>query len=88
MASLAGSKRPAEAALAADGAEPGALNLPTLYMLVILNTSMLANAALKLTKMQRRRERRQTPAEKLEYQYRIQVQQCAQEDDATRALEI
>ncbi|KAF4136595.1 Protein-only RNase P domain-containing protein [Phytophthora infestans] len=42
----------------------------------------------KLTKTQRRRERKQTPAEKLEYQYRIQVQKCAQENDATRALEV
>ncbi|POM65966.1 Hypothetical protein PHPALM_18243 [Phytophthora palmivora] len=42
----------------------------------------------KLTKTQRRRERRQTPAEKLEYQFRIQVQNCAQQNDATRALEL
>ncbi|ETP37112.1 hypothetical protein F442_15053 [Phytophthora nicotianae P10297] len=66
MATVTGSKRPAEVALVADGAEP----------------------ARKLTKTQRRRERRQTPAEKLEYQYRIQVQKCAQENNATRALEV
>ncbi|ETN03723.1 hypothetical protein, variant 4 [Phytophthora nicotianae INRA-310] len=58
------------------------------FMLAIPNTSMLAIPARKLTKTQRRRERRQTPAEKLEYQYRIQVQNCAQENDATRALEV
>ncbi|KUF94093.1 hypothetical protein AM588_10004746 [Phytophthora nicotianae] len=77
MATVTGSKRPAEVALVADGAEPA-----------IPNTSMLAIPARKLTKTQRRRERRQTPAEKLEYQYRIQVQKCAQENNATRALEV
>ncbi|KAH7488826.1 hypothetical protein KRP22_008536 [Phytophthora ramorum] len=67
MATLAGTKRPAEAAPATEGAEP---------------------AARKLTKAQRRRERKQTPAEKTENQFRIQVQICAQQDDAARALEV
>ncbi|KAG6591020.1 putative membrane protein, predicted efflux pump [Phytophthora cinnamomi] len=66
MASLAGSKRPAEAASAAEGAEP----------------------VRKLTKTERRRERKQSPAEKIEYQYRIQVQNCAQQNDAARALQV
>eukprot|EP00644_Phytophthora_capsici_P013367 jgi/Phyca11/548492/estExt2_Genewise1Plus.C_PHYCAscaffold_290083 len=44
--------------------------------------------ARKLTKTERRRERKQTPAQKIEYQYRIQVQNCAQQNDATRALEV
>ncbi|KAI9912044.1 hypothetical protein PsorP6_009519 [Peronosclerospora sorghi] len=55
---------------------------------------------LKLTKKERRRERRlvkssvmfhaipQTPAQKLEYQYRVKVETCAQENDAARALEV
>ncbi|KAE8900140.1 hypothetical protein PF005_g24307 [Phytophthora fragariae] len=65
MASLAGSKRPADAAPAVEGAQP----------------------ARKLTKTERRL-RRQSPAEKLEYQFRAQVENCAQENDAARALQV
>ncbi|CEG43021.1 Uncharacterized membrane protein, predicted efflux pump [Plasmopara halstedii] len=47
-----------------------------------------ADQVCKLTRKQRRRERNQTPAEKLEYQYRTKVQRCAQQNDAFRALEV
>ncbi|TDH68893.1 hypothetical protein CCR75_003739 [Bremia lactucae] len=48
----------------------------------------MAHPACKLTKKQRRRERKQTPADKIEFQYRTQVQECARRNDAKQALEV
>ncbi|CAH0519946.1 unnamed protein product [Peronospora belbahrii] len=42
----------------------------------------------KLSKKERRRERKQTPAQKIELQFRSQVETCVQENDPAQALQV
>ncbi|CAH0487404.1 unnamed protein product [Peronospora farinosa] len=47
-----------------------------------------AKPVVKLTKKERRRERKQTPAQKIEYQFRSHVETCVQQNDAAQALKV